>query len=164
MSQEIAPDISPDISQWLAEIQSLQRKVAELQQERSRAYASADNLRKLYESEAVQRQRDAAAAQQKIEELQNRLAEFQSSENGEAGKLGAEITSIQSNRSVEQLQAQLVAAKRQSEQLKTRLQEEQAEHVKTRESLTAALGDAVDLLAKERSPTPDNLQSATGNP
>jgi len=156
VAPDMAPDIAPDIAGWLAEIQSLQHKVAELQQERSRAYASADNLRKLYESEAVQRQRDTAAAQQKIEQLQHRLAEFQSSDSQEGGKLSAEIASIEGNRSVEQLQAQLVAAKRQSEQLKTRLQEEQAEHAKTRESLTAALGDAVDLLAKERSHAPDN--------
>ena len=152
----MSQDMAPDIAGWLAEVQSLQHKVAELQQARSRAYASADNLRKLYESEAVQRQRDAAAAQQKIENLQHRLAELQSSDGKESEKLSAETASIQGNCSIEQLQAQLVTAKRQSEQLKTRLQEEQAEHAKTRESLTAALGDAVDLLAKERSHALDN--------
>lgn len=144
--------MSQDVAQWLAEIQSLQHKVAELQQERDRAYASADSLRKLYELEATQRQRDTATAQQKIEQLQQKLNELQSPQDENSGKLSAEIFTIQSNRSVEQLQNQLVAAKRQGEQLKQRLEEEQIEHAKTRESLTAALGDAVDLLAKERNP------------
>ncbi len=142
--------MSQDIAQWLAEIQSLQRKVVELQQECDRAYASADNLRKLYESEATQRQRDTVAAQRKIEQLQQQMVDFQSSQNESGGQLTANIASIQSNRSVEQLQAQLVAATKQTEQLKTLLTEEQIEHAKTRESLTTALGDAVDLLAKER--------------
>ena len=70
-------------------------------------------------------------------------------ENSE--RLSAEIMSIQSDRSVERLQAELIAAKKQCEQLKSRLSAEQAEHAQTRESLTAALGDVVDLLAKERS-------------
>lgn len=148
--------MSQDVAQWLAEVQSLQRKVAELQQERDRAYASADNLRKLYEAEATQRQRDTASAQRKVGMLEKALAELRSPQS-EAGQLGAEIARIKSNQSVEQLQAQLVAEKKQCEQLKSLLEEEQVEHAKTRESLTAALGDAVDLLAKERVERPAGL-------
>jgi len=41
--------MSQDVAQWLGEIQSLQRQVAELKSARDVAYASADNLRSLYE-------------------------------------------------------------------------------------------------------------------
>ena len=147
----MSQDAAPDIVQWLAEIQSLQRQVAELKQERDLAYASADNLRGLYESEAKQRQREATASQRQTEQLQKELEAYQSPQAETSERLSAEITGIQGNRSVEDLQAQLVFAKKQCEQLKAMLQAEQTEHAQTRESLTVALGDAVDLLAKERS-------------
>jgi hypothetical protein len=165
MSTDITPDVSPDgtpdVVRWLSEIQSLQRQVAELKQERDLAYASADNLRNLYDTEAQQRQRDTLSAQRTIERLQKALEAFESTELPQAGTLqtssserfSAEVASIQNTRSVEQLQAQLIAAKQQCEQLKALLKAEQIDHAQTRESLTAALGDAVDLLAKER-PSP----------
>jgi chromosome segregation ATPase len=151
--------MSQDVTQWLAEIQSLQRQVGELQQERDRAYASADQLRGLYEAEAQQRQRDTLASQRRIQDLQQQLSELQApaanapniaSISNPSARLSAQIERIQSNRSVEQLQAQLIAAKQQCEQLGEQLTAEQVAHAQTRESLTAALGDAVDLLAKER--------------
>ncbi|MEL6813934.1 MAG: hypothetical protein AAFP03_03860 [Cyanobacteria bacterium J06598_3] len=141
---------APNAVQWLAEIQALQRQVAELQEARDRAYASADNLRQLYDAEAQQRRRDAESSQRKIDRLQKTLGEFHSPA-GDVGQLKTEISRIQSNRSVEQLQAQLVSSRQQCEQLKKLLSTEQEEHEQTRQSLTAALGDAVDLLAKERS-------------
>ncbi|MEL7067343.1 MAG: hypothetical protein AAGN15_01670 [Cyanobacteria bacterium J06581_3] len=142
--------MSENVAQWLAEIQSLQRQVKTLQQEREQAYASADNWRKLYEGEAQQRQREVTQSAQKVEELQQALAAFKSTDEGATKQLESEILSIQRNSSVAQLQNQLVAAKKECDRLKSLLKAEQAEHEKTRESLTAALGDAVDLLTKER--------------
>ncbi|MGB3297291.1 MAG: hypothetical protein WBA76_03400 [Phormidesmis sp.] len=141
----MSQDAAPDIVHWLGEIQSLQRQVAELRQERDLAYASADHLRGLYESEAKQRQRDVVAAGQQIERLQQALAPQVEPLNSSVSEID-----IQGNHSVEQLQAQLTAAREQCERLKELLQAEQREHAQTRESLTTALGDAVDLLAKER--------------
>ncbi|MGB7086669.1 MAG: hypothetical protein WBD47_14020 [Phormidesmis sp.] len=158
-----------DVAQWLAEIQSLQRQVAELQRDRDQAYASADNLRELYDAEAQQRRRDVAAYTGKIEQLQKELAALQKlpEENLpiEAGQTASadsparlddsgfdlDIASIQSKHSVAQLQTALITSQKQCEQLKRMLIVEQAAHRQTRESLTAALGDTVDLLAKERS-------------
>ncbi|MEN8447321.1 MAG: hypothetical protein ABG776_20175, partial [Cyanobacteria bacterium J06555_13] len=137
--------MSENVAQWLAEIQSLQRQVKTLQQEREQAYASADNWRKLYEGEAQQRQREVTQSAQKVEELQQALAAFKSTDDGATKQLESEILSIQRNSSVAQLQNQLVAAKKECDRLKSLLKAEQAEHEKTRESLTAALGDAVDL-------------------
>ncbi len=144
------PDVPADVVQWLAEIQSLQRQVAELKQERDLAYDSADNLRSLYDAEAQQRQRESLAATHKTEQLQKALDAFQATPTETSERFSAEISSVQNIRSIEQLQAQLIAAKKQCEQLKALLKAEQTEHAQTRESLTAALGDAVDLLAKER--------------
>jgi hypothetical protein len=164
MSPDVPPqDVPPDVVKWLTEIQSLQRQVAELKQERDLAYTSADNLRSLYDTEAQQRQRDTLTAQSTINRLQKTLEalqspQFQSPQTDTSEPFSSEVSGIQSsiqssiynNRSVEQLQTQLIAAKQQCEQLQAMLKAEQADHAKTRENLTAALGDAVDLLAKER--------------
>lgn len=154
VTPDVIPDVisnmTPDVSQWLAEVQLLQHQIVELRQERDRAYASADNLRQLCDAEARQRRRESDAYTRKIGQLQKALAEFQAPQLKDPGQLNVEIGRIRDNRSVEQLQTQLVAAKRQCEQLKFLLKAEQKAHEKTRQNLTAALGDTVDLLAKER--------------
>ncbi|WP_121969097.1 hypothetical protein [Leptolyngbya sp. BC1307] len=142
--------MSQDVTQWVAEVRSLQRQIAELQQESDQAYASADNWRNLYEAEAQQRRREAATAASKIERLQQDIAELQFLASADLGATTMPDTDAQQRLSVEQLQAQLADAKKQHFQLKAMLTAEQTQHAQTRESLTAALGDAVDLLAKER--------------
>lgn len=146
--------MSQDVTQWVAEVRSLQRQVSELQGSRDQAYASADNLRQMYEAEAQQRRRDNASYSQKIEQLQLALADSQSPSAAYSNQLTAAIDEVQtspaSRDSVTPLQAQLMSAIKQCEELKAQLEAEQNEHKRTRESLTAALGDAVDLLAKER--------------
>lgn len=153
----MSQDATPDIARWLGEIQSLQRQIVALRQERDLAYASADNLRNLYETEARQRQRDITASQHTIDHLKKALEALRSPQAENAEQNSAELASIQNTGSVAQLQAQLIAAKQQCEQLKALLQAEQTHHAQTRESLTAALGDAVDLLAKERVETNSRL-------
>ncbi|MEL6160454.1 MAG: hypothetical protein AAFQ40_11665 [Cyanobacteria bacterium J06623_5] len=143
-----------NVAQWLAEIQSLQRQVSQLHQEREQAYASVENWRNLYELEAKQRRRDSEISTREIARLQQALTALEPPVISETAEKGANTVSGSSNaeniRSAEQLKGQLVAAKQYCEQLKQLLENEKAEHEKTRESLTAALGDAVDLLAKER--------------
>ena len=141
---------SQNVSQWLVEIQSLQRQIAELKAERSQAYASVDNWRNAYDAEAQQRRRDTEMYQTKISQLEQTLTEMQAAEQATGGVSAAEVSKIQGNQSVGELQTQLIAAKRECERFKSLLQTEQAEHLNTRESLTAALGDAVDLLSKEK--------------
>lgn len=142
--------MSENVSQWLAEIQSLQQQIAELKKERSQAYTSVDNWRNAYDAEAQQRRRDTEMYRTKINRLEQTLADLQTASQDSGGVSAAELAKIQSSQSVEQLQEELIAAKRECDRLKTQLQTEQADHLNTRESLTAALGDAVDLLSKER--------------
>lgn len=159
--------MSQNVAQWLAEIQSLQRQVGMLQQEREQAYNSVKSWRDLYEGEAKQRQRDAIAHSRKLTHLEQTIKSLQGTDtpdldnstidpHGEVAQaamtqqLTAEIAAIKNTQSTEQLQSQLIATKKQCAQLTRQLKVEKAEHEQTRESLTAALGDAVDLLAKER--------------
>lgn len=146
----------PNPAQWLAEVQALQRQVAELQRERERAYDSANNWQKLYDQEAQQRRRDDAIATGKIERLQRDLSNL---------RMAAKEADIEDTRpttpdhkdpsgaqssQLTKLKAELKATRQECKQLQAQIEAERAEHVKTRNSLTAALGDAVDLLSKER--------------
>ena len=146
----MSPDVTPGITQWLAEVKSLQQQVSELQKEREQAYGSVNNWRRLYEAEAQQRRRDIEGYNRKIKRLEQSLAAYEDAAQSGPERLQTEINTIQKTHSVEQLQTQLVASKTEIEQLRDLLKEEQSAHEQTRESLTAALSDAVDLLAKER--------------
>lgn len=140
-----------NVAQWLTEIQSLQRQVSQLHKDREQAYASLENWRSLYEAEAKQRRRDSETSALEIARLQQALTTLQSASGAETGSAtDLPMTNAEKARSAEQLKAQLIATKKRCEQLKQLLEAEKVEHEKTRESLTAALGDAVDLLAKER--------------
>lgn len=143
--------MSENISQWLAEIQSLQQQIADLKQEREEAYTSVDNWRNAYDAEAQQRRRDAEMYRAKVGRLEQTLGELQSPAQIDGDVSEADLAGVQGDQSVEQLRVQLAVARRECDRLKTKLQAEEAEHLNTRESLTAALGDAVDLLSKERS-------------
>jgi len=152
--------MSDNVAQWLAEVRSLQQQVKTLEQEREQAYGSVENWRKLYEGEAQQRRRDAAASRCKIEQLEqaistentseNLLNDSQSSADPDSSRLKAEIATIENTQSLTALKAQLIATKRQCNQLAQQVKAEQEAHEQTRESLTAALGDTVNLLSKER--------------
>ncbi|MGB3573811.1 MAG: hypothetical protein WA783_08915 [Phormidesmis sp.] len=153
--------MSENIAQWLAEVRSLQQQVSSLQHEREQAYQSAENWRRLYESEAQQRRREAAANGQKIDELkavarnQGSQPSQTSPQTDQRSHLAPQRSDASSHQSIESLpvetlQRQLIAAQTQCDQLRRSLQSEEKAHAQTRESLTAALGDTVDLLAKER--------------
>ena len=156
--------MTENVAQWLAEIQSLQQQVAELKKEREQAYDSVDNWRNAYDAEAQQRRRDIELYRARIAELQQAAPDV-SMEIGPVeiggGVSAIEIAIIKAEQSVEQLQTRLIAAMQECDRLKADLQAEAAEHINTRESLTAALGDAVDLLSKAR---PETNFQATKTP
>ena len=108
---------SQNVSRWLAEIQSLQRQIAELKEERSQAYSSVDNWRNAYDAEAQQRRRDTEIYQDKIAQLQQTIETLQSPADAESGLTAAELSQIQGNRSIEQLQAALIRARGECDRL-----------------------------------------------
>ena len=96
--------MSENVSQWLAEIQSLQQQIAELKKERSQAYTSVDNWRNAYDAEAQQRRRDTKIYQTKINWLEQTVADLQKASSGSDGVSAADLAKIKSSQSVEQLQ------------------------------------------------------------
>lgn len=145
--------MTQDVKQWLTEIKQLQQKVAAAQQEREEAYASAANWRNLYETEAKQRRAEANLAHQTIEALNARLQELQTSPGKEPQvellvTIQEEVDHLQG---VDELRGFLIRALAECDRLTRALKTEQVAHAQTRKALTSALGDTVDLLAKERS-------------
>ncbi|HIK03564.1 MAG TPA: hypothetical protein IGS40_02425 [Trichormus sp. M33_DOE_039] len=142
--------------QWLAEIESLKQQVVEQQRDRDAAWESAEKWRKLYNTEAEQRRTDADLFRQTIASLK---AEIQKLKGIDTGTLpnSPNIPAIQQElaaiKTVEDLKAKLVAVIQERDRLLHALKTEQETHTQTRKSLTTALGDAIDSLAKERTGT-----------
>ncbi|MEM9162800.1 MAG: hypothetical protein AAGC54_06995 [Cyanobacteria bacterium P01_F01_bin.4] len=140
-----------DMTQWLAEIRTLQRQLVDLRQDRDQAYASAANWRRLYESEAQQRRQEVEQSQLKLQGLIQELETFKGAPAADATSDGAEVTEkVEAIASIEEARSQLLAALKLCNQLSNALRQEKASHEQTRQSLTTALGDTIDLLAKER--------------
>jgi hypothetical protein len=139
--------------QWLTEIQELREQMAALQSDRDTAWESAQKWRQLYNTEAEQRRTDAQLSQQAIASLK---ADLHKLRGLEMETLAAEtsVTAIQEEikqlKSMEDLQAKLVIVIKERDRLLQALKTEQDNHAQTRNSLTTALGDAIDSLTRER--------------
>jgi uncharacterized coiled-coil DUF342 family protein len=150
-----------DITQWIEEIQALKLSLAEAHQQRDDAYASAANWRKLYETEAQQRRRDAESAQQSIDKLQAYIHQLRANsttapETPAPERLKQELAGLTTPAQLRQKMLDLLTER---DLLLQALAEEQASHAYTRQTLTTALGDTVDLLNLERASRSGNLPS-----
>ncbi|MEH2387872.1 MAG: hypothetical protein V7K14_19260 [Nostoc sp.] len=138
--------------QWLTEIQVLKEQMAGLQHDRNAAWESAQKWRQLYNTEAEQRRTDAQLSQQAIASLKADMHKLQGLEVEMA--TGTPVTAnqqeIEQLKSVEELQAKLIAVIKERDRLLQALKTEQDNHAQTRNSLTTALGDAIDSLTRER--------------
>ncbi|HYX14300.1 MAG TPA: hypothetical protein VE944_08015 [Nostoc sp.] len=146
--------MNQDLTQeWLTEIQTIKEQMAGLQSDRDAAWESAQRWRQLYNTEAEQRRTDAQLAQQAIASLKAELHKLQGLEM-ETLAAGTPVTAIQQEieqlKSVEELQAKLIAVIKERDRLLQALKTEQDNHAQTRNSLTTALGDAIDSLTQER--------------
>jgi hypothetical protein len=155
--------MTQEVKQWLTEIKLLQEKVIAAQQERDEAYASAVNWRNLYETEAKQRRAEANLAQQAIDSLNHKLQLLQmmpQSSEPEADLLATIKAEVEPLQNPAELQGFLVRALAECDRLTRSLKAEQAAHAQTRKDLTSALGDTMNLLAKERGRTQTSLKAA----
>ncbi|MCT7950159.1 hypothetical protein NG798_10210 [Ancylothrix sp. C2] len=159
-----------DVTQWLQEIQDLQQQIADKERLIEEAHSGADRWRELYNKEAQQRRNEIKQAQQTIEALkaENQLLK-------EGSPVVVEIQQTGPDSALEQMADQLLAAltsgssgphtmrskllqliKQQKAALEevARLNEaleiEKTAHIKTRESLTNALADAVGQFKAHR--------------
>jgi len=151
-----------DVRQWLDEIKRLQQQLTEVSRDRDEAGESAAQWRQLYNTEAEQRRNDAKLTQQSIGNLEAQIEQSQNfspivSEGGEAGI--ARQQEVEGLQTVGELKAKLVVvlferdrAFEQIKQLTQALKQEAARHAETSKNLTSALGDAVDLLTKAKTP------------
>ncbi|MHC5675931.1 hypothetical protein [Nostoc sp.] len=139
--------------QWLTEIQVLKEQMAGLQHDRNSAWESAQKWRQLYNTEAEQRRTDAQLSQQAIASLKADIHKLQGLE-GETLAIRTPVTAnqqeIEQLKSVEDLQAKLITVIKERDRLLQALKTEQDNHAQTRNSLTTALGDAIDSLTRER--------------
>lgn len=145
--------MTQDVRQWLNEIRVLQQKLAELRQELDEAYAGASNWRKLYETEAQQRRTEATLTKQTIDDLKAEIQQARalpSTDEVDSTTLATIHHDIENLESDVQLKERLRHALIECDRLSKALKIEQANHAKTRQALTTALGDAVDMLAKEK--------------
>ena len=139
--------------QWLTEIQALKEQIAEEQRDRDTAWESAQKWRKLYNTEAEQRRTDANLAQQAIASLKAEIHKIKGLESGilvDGKATTAAQQEIQQIQSVAELQGRLIAIMKERDRLLQALKTEQENHAQTRNSLTTALGDAIDGLTLER--------------
>ena len=143
-----------DVTQWLAEIKTLQRQLSETTQERDAAYASAANWRKLYETEAKQRRIEAQQFQRQVTAFQAEIERLKHQPLGNS-VVDADDEAIKQQvnqlHSVATLQSKLTETLRMCESLSQALKAEQIDHAKTRKNLTTALGDTIDILSKDPS-------------
>ncbi|MDQ2100641.1 MAG: hypothetical protein QQW96_23725 [Tychonema bourrellyi B0820] len=154
--------MAQDVRQWLDEIKRLQQQLTEVSRDRDEASESAAQWRQLYNTEAEQRRNDAKLTQQSIANLEAQIQQLQTfspivSEGDEAGS--ARQQEVEQLQTVGELKAKLVVvmeerdrAFEQIKQLTQALKQEEARHAETSKNLTSALGDAVDLLTKAKTP------------
>ncbi len=145
-----------DVQQWLAEIQGLQQKLVEVQQERDQAYSSAANWRGLYETEAKQRRHEASESSESLTALRNQLVALQRPSPDASRYPEILRAQVEQTQSLEELQLQLMQALAERDQFQQALEEEQQAHSQTRQDLTTALGDTMDLLTKARVGQPES--------
>jgi len=142
--------MAQDIRQWLAEIKGLQQKLVEVQQERDQAYISAANWRNLYETEARQRRTELQIARETIDALKIELETVQPPDPDAHNYDDFLYQQVEQWQDPEELRAQLLQALLERDRLMQSLEEEQQAHRQTRQDLTTALGDTMDLLTKAR--------------
>ncbi len=145
--------MADQVVQWLNEIKDLKQRLQAAQEAQEAANASADNWRKLYETEAQQRRTEALLTRQTIDALKAEITQLQSLPKGSSDRLVIQSTSersIETPTTVDELKAKLLELWTEYDRLAQDLKSEQGDHAQTRKNLTTALGDTVDLLTKVR--------------
>ena len=145
--------MAQEVVQWLREIQDLKQQLVTVQQAQTAADVSADNWRRLYETEAQQRRTEANSSRQTLATLQAELATLKGLPlpTTDAPIVSTAITqAIAQLTTVEQLQTKLLEVWTERDRLAQSLKIEQANHIQTRQNLTLALGDTMEILQAQR--------------
>ncbi|MGA9380217.1 MAG: hypothetical protein WBV73_15745, partial [Phormidium sp.] len=139
------------VSQWIGEIQALREQVAQAQRDRDTALETATKWSELYNTEAEQRRTEAKLSQEMIKTLKAEIQQLKAGitlktdDTLDVAAISQEVEQLQT---VGELQRKLIEVTINCEQLIKALKAEQENHANTRQSLTTALSDMVDLLTK----------------
>ncbi len=139
--------MSQELTQWITEVRTLQRQLADTRKERDQAYNSAANWQRLYETEARQRREETQVLRTQVQTLQVQLQQADAKGSAVSTVVRHNLESVNS---MDGLQAQLEALVARCQELTDQLETEKEAHAKTLKDLTAALGDAFDTLTPER--------------
>ena len=146
--------MSEDLTkQWLTEIQSMKQQIAQLKAEQVANWESAEKWRKLYNTEAEQRRTDAQLFRQTVASLKAEIQQLQGIEDGTLPDSDTGIAiqqEVAQLSSLEELKTKLTDAMKERDRLLQALKTEQDKHSQTRQSLTTALGDAIDGFKKQK--------------
>lgn len=168
--------MTQDVRQWLDEIKRLKQQLAHTQQELNAATESSDQWRQRYNIEAQQRRQDAQRYLEQVGELRGELERWQrlSPLPNELQVRVAVRQEIDQLKTLDEVKAKLIEvmlerdrSREQIHQLMEALEVEKATHLETRNSLTTALGDTVDLLTKAQNqaqPTTTLLPTLSSDP
>lgn len=158
--------MSQDVRQWLDEIKRLKQQLTQVQRDLDAAIESANQWRQLYSTEAQQRREEVKRHQEMIATLRSQLEQLQQKFSVPTSEILSKVSinrEIEQLASEDQLKAKLVEvmierdrARDQIRQLGESLEQEKASHLQTRNSLTTALGDTVDLLTKAQGQSSSN--------
>ncbi len=165
--------MTQDITPWLNEIKALQQKIVELQTELNAAQDSASQWRQLYNTEAQQRRNEIQQSQETIDNLKTKVQKLQGFSLVEGDK-NETVTTIEQQiehlQTLAEFKAKIIEtiqerdrAVEEVQKLTIALKQEQTNHANTRKSLTNALADAVDLLAKSKVTKQDKLDTIPGS-
>lgn len=163
--------MTQDIRQWLDEIKRLQQQLATVQRDRDTALDSAQQWRKLYNTEAQQRREETQRYQSTLADLEAEIEQLQQKLSIPQNEILAKVAiqrELDQLQDTEELKTRLKTvmlerdrARETIRQLNESLEHEKASHQETRNSLTTALGDTVDLLTKAQGRSPFTNQSAS---
>jgi hypothetical protein len=143
--------MSHDVSQWIEEIQALREQVAQAQRDRDSALETATKWSELYNTEAEQRRTEAKLSQEMIEALKGEIQQLKAGITLKADNtldIAAISQEVEQLQTLGELQEKLIEVAIEREKLVKALKAEQENHANTRQSLTTALSDMVDLLTK----------------
>ena len=156
--------MSHDVTQWIAEIKTMREQVAEAQRDRDTALETASKWNQLYNTEAEQRRAEAKLSHDMIEALKVEIQQLKADitvKSDEAADISAISQEVEELETFEQLKQKLLEVMLERVRLMKALKAEQANHAHTRQALTTALSDTVDLLTKQRNGSSAEVKPAS---
>ncbi len=135
-----------DISDWLNEVKSLQQQLGVMQQERDAAFQEAAQWRDRFHDETQLRQQKISLLQAQISQLEAAQTALQSTDSSNIGP--EVIESLAGMTDPAELQQYVHEIAQERNALRRQLETERKAHQATREELSLALGDAIDLLTQ----------------